>query len=189
MIKTKKELKDFLKQDAKVYGINNDTILWCIRQHLVDPMHYQSINWKYVKTLRYSEYYFNNRKRNLLYYLKFVYYIGKLRRLSLKTGIQVPMNVVGKGFAIWHWGSVVIGADKIGENFRIGNNTLIGKKTPNGTGPKIGNNVYLCAGSMIIGDITIGNNVTIAPNSVVLTDVPDNCLAGGTPAKIIKRYD
>lgn len=186
MIQTKKDLREYLEQDANIYGIKNHSFIWRIKQYLVDPMHYQMLNWKYIKVLRYSEYYFNNRKRNLFNYLLFAYYTWKLRQLSIKTGIQVPLNVIGKGLAIWHFGSIVIGADKIGENFKIGNNTLIGKKTSYGAGPKIGDCVYLCAGSMIIGDVTIGNNVTIAPNSVVTTDVPDNCLVGGTPAKIIK---
>lgn len=188
MIKTKKDLQEYLLADAATYRFT-DTRLSKIRQHLVDPMHWQQPNWRLVKELRYSEYYFNNRKKTLIYYLLYAYHIHKLQRQSLRTGIQVPLNVIGKGFAIWHYGSVVIGAEKIGEGFKIGTNTLIGKKTATGGSPKIGNNVYLCAGAMIIGDVTIGNNVTIAPNSVVTTDVPSNCLVGGTPAKIIKYYD
>ena len=36
------------------------------------------------------------------------------------------INIIGKGFSIWHFGSVVIGADRIGDNFKISANTLIG---------------------------------------------------------------
>lgn len=188
MITTRKELKEYLESDAKTFGFN-DSFIRRLKQYLVDPMHWQLPNWMVVKELRLSEYYFNNRKKSLFYYLMYVYHIRKLQRWSLKTGIQVPLNIIGKGFAIWHFGSVVIGADSIGDNFKIGVNTLIGKKTVNGKGPRIGNHVYLCSGSMIIGDVTIGDNVTIAPNSVVTKNVPSNCLVGGTPAKIIKYYD
>lgn len=185
MIKTRKDLHEYLSADADIYGFKNNNMN-ILRQKFVDSLRWQLPNWILVKELRYSEYYFNNRKKSLFHYIMFAYHIHKYQRQSLRTGIQIPLNVVGKGFAIWHFGSIVIGANKIGERFKIGNNTLIGKKTPTGKGPTIGNGVYLCTGGIIIGDITIGDNVIIAPNSVVTTDVPSNCLVGGTPAKIIK---
>ena len=52
--------------------------------------------------------------------------------------------------------------------------------------PTIGNNVIIGAGAKIMGDVKIGNNVTIGANAVVTHDVPDNCVVGGVPAKIIK---
>lgn len=188
MIITKDDLKEYIKADSKRFGFD-DTPMHRIRQLLVDPMHWQLPNWLLIKELRYSEYYFNNRKKSLFNYIMFIYHIHKLQKLSLKTGIQVPLNVIGKGFAIWHYGSVVLGAAKIGEGFRCGTNTLIGKKTSNGASPIIGNNVYLCTGATIIGEVVIGDNVIIAPNSVVTSNVPSNCLVGGTPAKIIKHYN
>ena len=39
----------------------------------------------------------------------------------------------------------------------------------------------------MIGKITVGDNVTVAPNAVVVKDVPDNCVVGGVPARIIKQ--
>ena len=55
-----------------------------------------------------------------------------------------------------------------------------------GNMPTIGDHVGLGPGVKIIGNITIGNNVFIAANAVVVKDVPDNCIVGGVPAKIIK---
>jgi maltose O-acetyltransferase len=52
---------------------------------------------------------------------------------------------------------------------------------------KIGNNVWIGGGAIINPGVTIGNNVVIASGAVVTNDVPDNVLAGGNPAKIIKR--
>ena len=60
-----------------------------------------------------------------------------------------------------------------------------GQKTPRGI-PIIGDNVRICAGAVVLGDIIIGNNVTIGANAVVLKDVPDNCIAVGVPAVIKK---
>lgn len=32
----------------------------------------------------------------------------------------------------------------------------------------------------------IGNNVIVGANAVVIRDVPDNCVVGGVPAKVLK---
>lgn len=34
--------------------------------------------------------------------------------------------------------------------------------------------------------IRVGDNVSIGANSLVNKDVPDNCMVGGVPAKVIK---
>jgi serine O-acetyltransferase len=53
--------------------------------------------------------------------------------------------------------------------------------------PIIGDNVLIGAGAKILGDVIIGNNVVIGANAVVVESVPDNCVAAGVPARIIKR--
>ena len=40
-----------------------------------------------------------------------------------------------------------------------------------------------------MGAIKIGNNVDIGANAVVIADVPDNCIAVGVPARIIKKHE
>lgn len=50
----------------------------------------------------------------------------------------------------------------------------------------IGDNVFIGANVTILPGVTIGENSVIAANSVVTTDVPANCLYGGTPAKFKK---
>ena len=37
--------------------------------------------------------------------------------------------------------------------------------------------------------MTIGNNVVVAAGAVVTKDVPDNCVVGGVPAKIIREIE
>ncbi len=51
----------------------------------------------------------------------------------------------------------------------------------------IGNNVWLGDKVAVLAGVHIGNNVIVAANAVVTKDVPDNCLVGGTPARIIKH--
>ncbi|MBR4323917.1 MAG: acyltransferase [Bacteroidales bacterium] len=51
----------------------------------------------------------------------------------------------------------------------------------------IGNNVWLGDKVAVLSGVHIGNNVIVAANAVVTKDIPDNCMAAGVPAKIIKQ--
>lgn len=50
-------------------------------------------------------------------------------------------------------------------------------------GAWLGSNVAVCSG------VTIGKNSVIGANSVVITNIPDYCVAIGSPAKIVKKYN
>ena len=51
---------------------------------------------------------------------------------------------------------------------------------------KIGNNVFVGAGAIILPGVTIGNNVVIGAGSVVSRDIPDDSVAVGNPARVVK---
>ncbi len=53
----------------------------------------------------------------------------------------------------------------------------------------IGNKVWIGADAVITKGVTIGENSVIAAGAVVTHDVPENDIAGGVPAKIIKAID
>lgn len=42
-------------------------------------------------------------------------------------------------------------------------------------------------GSKVVGNVHVGNNVVIVANSVVINDIPDNCIVGGIPARILSE--
>ncbi|MEQ9378102.1 MAG: sugar O-acetyltransferase [Imperialibacter sp.] len=48
-------------------------------------------------------------------------------------------------------------------------------------------NAWIGANATILQGVTIGENSVVAAGSVVSSDVPDNVVVGGTPAKIIKE--
>ena len=52
---------------------------------------------------------------------------------------------------------------------------------------RIGNNCWIGASVTILPGVTIGNGVTIGAGSVVVKDIPDNSLAVGNPARVIKK--
>lgn len=58
---------------------------------------------------------------------------------------------------------------------------------PSKRGPiTIGSYVWL-PNAMVLPDVTIGSNVVVAAMSLVNKDLPDGCLAGGVPAKVIEK--
>lgn len=48
-------------------------------------------------------------------------------------------------------------------------------------------NVLVGVGASINSQVTVGSNVVITPGSAVMSDLPDDVVAGGNPAKIIGR--
>ena len=54
---------------------------------------------------------------------------------------------------------------------------------------RIGNNVFIGAGTIVLPGVTIGNNVVIGAGSIVTKDIPDDSVAVGNPACVIKTLD
>ena len=88
----------------------------------------------------------------------------------------------------------------IGDNSLIGHNTVIATLNhdinPNyraDTIPKpvkIGKNVWIGSGVIILPGVTIGDNAVIGAGSIVTKDIPKDMIAVGNPAKVIKSiYD
>lgn len=51
----------------------------------------------------------------------------------------------------------------------------------------IGGGSYIGINAVIVGNIRIGRHCVIGANSVVTKNVPDYCVAVGSPAKVIKN--
>lgn len=51
----------------------------------------------------------------------------------------------------------------------------------------IGGGSYIGINAVIVGNVKIGKHCVIGANSVVTKDVPDYCVAVGSPARVIKK--
>ncbi len=106
------------------------------------------------------------------------------------TGIEIhPGAQIGRRFFIDHGTGVVIG-----ETTEIGDDVLLYQGvTLGGTGnergkrhPTLGNRVVIGAGAKILGGIRIGDNVKVGAGSVVVHPVPDNSTVVGIPGRVVR---
>lgn len=109
-----------------------------------------------------------------------LFYLPQRKDLHIFT----PSHRIGGGLYIGHGWSTVVNAQRIGKNFKVGQNVTIGSR--GFKEPVIGDNVFITANAVVIGGITIGNNTQIGAGSVVVKSVPDNAVVVPAKSRIIK---
>lgn len=164
MIKSKQDYLYYLKRDQQSMGLSKPKA-WSERIKIYLFPQYE---WNFIKSLRYLEYCENVIKKH--YYLGGILWLiakYKLRKISVKLGYSIPINVFGPGLSLPHRGHIVINPNTlIGENCRMHIGVNIGAhhdKTP-----RIGNNVYIGPGAIIFGDIEIADNCFIGANATLI---------------------
>lgn len=102
--------------------------------------------------------------------------------------IDTQSKDIGDGFVFQHGFSTIVNAHSIGKNCQIWHNVTVGQ-SKSGTlmKPTIGDNVLICAGAVVIGEVFIGDNVVIGAGAVVTKSVPPNCVVVGNPSFVIKQ--
>ena len=96
-----------------------------------------------------------------------------------------PISVIAAGCELGD--SVRINrAAAIGHDTHIGHYTHIAPGTTVCGHCRIGDNSFIGAGSTVKDHISIGTNVVIGAGSVVTKDIPDNVVAYGNPAKVMR---
>jgi len=183
MIKTREDLRFYLNEDKK----RNDCDVSFLKYlFLLLAKQENAIIYRYIRILRLAEYHSNNP--GIWHFIFAKYYLFKKSRLGTKYHIMIPLNKTGYGLRIIHLsggGGVFLNVKKIGNYCGFNAGVMIGD-TGCGKLPSVGDYVSFAPSAKAFGDINIGNNVLVAANAVVTKDIPDNCIVGGVPAKIIK---
>lgn len=185
MIDSRTKYHQYLDEDQKALQIETAGTLRKVYR-LISPDYI----WVFQKTLRKLEYY-HNCKNHGLYKLYCLYLRYKFKKISLKLGFSIPINVIGPGLAIVHYGTIVInGNAKIGKNCRMHACVNIGASGGEKEAPQLGDNIYLAPGAKIYGNIKIASNCAIGANAVVNKSFDEEGIfIAGNPAVKIKEID
>lgn len=112
-------------------------------------------------------------------------YIGHYGNI-IGEGCNIMQNTVLTNDITVNRGVLINQMTSIGHDVIIGEFSEICPNVSISGNCKIGNNVFIGTGAIVLPTITVGNNVIIGAGAVVSKDLPDNCVAVGIPAKIIK---
>jgi serine O-acetyltransferase len=123
---------------------------------------------------------------------------GRILSILIEYALRIIFSVdismrtkIGPGFVIAHGQNIVIGSGAvIGDNCLIFNGVTLGNKDLNvistGNQPTLNNNVTVCTGAKILGNLIVGEGTVIGANAVVLKDCEPFSVYGGVPARKIR---
>lgn len=179
-LKSFSDLRLFIYKDKKAQGEGS----------FVKLFFFSSV-FRFTVLLRCNEFLKNNK---FPFVLRIFWYLW-FRRLSVKLGFSIPLNVFDYGLGIVHYGLLIVNPDaRIGTNCRIHAGVNIGGaggfKTEGDTkryAPTIGKNCYIGPGAKLFGPISIGDNTAIGANAVVNKSFEGNVTLAGVPAKVISE--
>jgi serine O-acetyltransferase len=135
------------------------------------------------------------KKRRIARRLAGLVYRSMHRYVRNRYSIELHRTArIGRRLRIAHQGAIVI--HRFAE---IGNDCVIrqgvtlgnaGRGVVRDEAPKLGNEVKVGTGAVILGRVTIGDGARIGPNTVILSDVPPGATAFAPPPRMIySPYD
>lgn len=164
------KFKDKLKMDLDA---------WKRRQN-INNSNFISFCYFIMITPEFRNVVLNRLHRNPIKYLLFKMMFKPMESLY----INVSPEKIGGGLYFQHGFATIVCCKEIGVNCSINQQVTIGF---NGNeSATIKDNVTICAGAIVIGNVTLNNNCVIGAGSVVTKDVEENAVVAGVPARIIK---
>ena len=183
MIKTWASFQTYCRADRASRGDERGRV----RNFLLEPIA------RFLVLMRFNEL-LVNRGTSRIVRLPFWFWY---RRLSLRLGYSIPLNVFGPGVALPHYGPIVIDpTTRIGRNCRMhvgvnigGSNLIMDRQDIVGQdAPIIGDNVYIGPGVKMYGPVTIAADCVIGANAVVTRSFTDAAQTiAGVPARVISN--
>lgn len=182
----KKELKEKINSYKDDYR-NISFIKRCVNILI------KHIDYSIYKLLIYSQKYkyykdkCKNRK-SINNFFMFIYYGKKYFKYSRLTNCEI-YGELGKNIKIFHGGVIINDNAVIGNNVKFHGHNCIGNNGKDNKAPKIGDNVDIGVGSVIIGDVSIASDIKIGANSIVTKcfDEEGITIIGNPAIKLEKR--
>ena len=106
---------------------------------------------------------------------------------SIGRGTSIMANAVVNAEATIGDGVIINTAATIDHSCNIEDFAHISPGSNLAGGVNIGVFSWVGIGSSITQNCSVGNNVTIGAGSTVLSDIPDNCVAFGTPCRVVRE--
>lgn len=108
--------------------------------------------------------------------------------IEITTGNNLHREIeIGDDFHLIHSGNVRLHPQSvIGDRVGIMHNVTLGTNMERVGAPRIGHDVFIGSGAVILGGVTVGDGARVAANSLVLSDVPPGTTAIGVPARILR---
>ena len=126
----------------------------------------KEIGFKFINLIHKSSYYGNDIS------------IGKGNLLNVNTVINPGVKIGNNN--IINTGSIIEHDCIIRDHIHIAPGSVLSG------GVKVNNLAHIGTGATVIENINIGKNTLIGAGSVVIDDIPDNAVAVGNPAKVIR---
>lgn len=129
-----------------------------------------------------------NKNKNLFQKIEYVFLTRRRNKLAPKRNVWLQ-GKIGDNPKIFHANVIVNQYAEIGDNVVFHGNNCIGNNGKDLRAcPKIGNNVDIGYGAIIIGDIYIADNTIIGSGAVVVRSCEEEgCTLVGVPAKKIQK--
>lgn len=121
---------------------------------------------------------------------KIVVYTGAILTIGKNVGMSNTTIVASQSVSIGNNILIGGGVTIVDTDFHSFNpahwHTPLDEKNMKSAQVVIRNNVFIGMDSIILKGVTIGNNVIVAAGSVISSNIPDNEIWGGNPARFIK---
>ena len=187
-INTKEKLNTTLEIEKNIYLPKEKS---SIEYKLRNP--FKNKAYKYLVCLRKYEYLCFRRDNTKYIIISKIYSIKiklldiKMKKLGLCLKFEMLPTHIGPGLRVCHPNIILNGI--VGENCTFHGNNVLGNKATGEKNkvPKIGNNVDVGIGAIIVGDVEIADNCIIGAGAVVTKSftVPGSVIAG-VPARLVK---
>ncbi|MCE1189122.1 MAG: 2,3,4,5-tetrahydropyridine-2,6-dicarboxylate N-acetyltransferase [Ignavibacteria bacterium] len=189
--------QDFLFEGMEYYGNDKFGILFCEAEEFMD---FLSKNEDKIRNYRVEA----DRRNSAVPMADLTKYNARIEPGAIiRDKVEIGDNCVIMMGAVINIGAVIGEKTMIDMNTVIGGRAIVGKECHIGAGTVIagvieppsaepvviGDNVVIGANAVVLEGVKVGNGSVIAAGAIVVSDVPENVVVAGMPARVIKTVD